>query len=115
MRTLFCLVTAIAVMSLAYWAYGENYRTQASLDQARNVGRQITAQRERLAVLRAEWAYQNRPDRLRDLAELNFDSLGLLPMTPEHFGKVDQITYPLPKDDLTIEGTVEVSNMEDLQ
>lgn len=112
MRTLFCIIAALAVMGLAYWAYGENYRTQAALEESRKVSRQIADSRARLAVLRAEWAYLNRPDRLRDLAELNFDSLGLLPMTPDHFGRVDQIAYP-PRDSMyDLDGTVEVSTME---
>ena len=79
---------------LAYWGYSQNYQTQQALRQGEELQREIGALRERLAVLRAEWAYLNRPDRLRELANMNFDRLGLLPLTPDHFGHVDQVGFP---------------------
>jgi len=96
MRVMFFVIATLAVMGLGNWAYVENYKTQRALDQVEDLQREIGQMREQLGVLRAEWAYLNRPDRLRDLAELNFDRLGLLPLAPEQFGQVDQIAYPEP-------------------
>lgn len=94
MRSIFYIISGLMVIGLAYWAYNENYTTQASLKDVRDLHRQIGAAHERLNVLEAEWAYQNRPDRLRDLAELNFDRLGLLPLMPDAFGRIEQVAYP---------------------
>ncbi|WP_323771084.1 cell division protein FtsL [Antarctobacter sp.] len=96
MRSVLFLLAAMAVITSGYWAYYENYRTKAELDNVEDLHREIGAARERLAILRAEWAYLNRPDRLRDLAELNFDRLGLLPLRPDQFGRIDQVAYPQP-------------------
>ena len=96
MRGLFFVFAAFGVMGLAFWAYQENYKTQAAIADVRELHRDIGAAHERLNVLQAEWAYLNRPDRLADLADLNFDRLGLLPLMPDAFGRVDQIIYPLP-------------------
>ncbi len=90
------VLTALAVMGLAFWAYRENYATQASLREVRELRAQIGQAHARVNMLNAEWAYLNRPDRLRDLVDLNFDRLGLLPLMPDAFGKVDQVAYPLP-------------------
>ncbi|MGR3364960.1 MAG: cell division protein FtsL [Maritimibacter harenae] len=102
MRSALQILATLAVMALGYWAYVENYKTQAALDDVEDLQRDIAHMRERLVVLRAEWAYLNRPDRLRDLAELNFDRLGLLPLAPEQFGRVDQVAYPEPPDTLPL-------------
>ncbi|WP_420902782.1 cell division protein FtsL [Rhodovulum sulfidophilum] len=94
MRSLVYVLTAMAVMALAFWAYRENYRTQAALDNVQRLNRAIGSLREQLAMQNAEWAYLNRPERLRELAALNYDRLGLGPLAPEQFGQIDQVSYP---------------------
>ncbi|MFN3662686.1 cell division protein FtsL [Yoonia sp.] len=96
MRGFLFVFVACAVIALAFWAYQENYTTQTAIREVRGLYSDIGAAHDRLKMLRAEWAYLNRPDRLADLADLNFDRLGLLPLRPEAFGQVGQIIYPLP-------------------
>jgi hypothetical protein len=112
MRTLLFILTALAVIGLAFWAYRENYNTQEVLSDTRGLQRQIGETQARLNVLRAEWAYLNRPDRLRELADLNFDRLGLLPLRPDQFGRVDEVAFP-PPPLLPITDPVDVSTMGD--
>ncbi|GAB4301955.1 MAG: cell division protein FtsL [Roseovarius sp.] len=111
MRSLLYLLGALAVIALAFWAYHENYSTQEARARSVALQRQIAEQRQRLRMLRAEWAYLNRPERLRALAEMNFDRLGLLPMQASQFGMIDQIAYP-PAPALAIGDPVEVMNRE---
>ncbi|MDP4991769.1 MAG: cell division protein FtsL [Marivita lacus] len=109
MRSLLYVLTFLSVIAAAFWAYHENYKTQAALGEAQTVRAEIGQARARLAVLRAEWAYLNRPDRLRDLAEVNFERLGLMPFEPDQFGRVDQIAFPQPPE-LPITDPVEISS-----
>jgi hypothetical protein len=110
MRALLSLLAAFAVMGLAFWAYHENYATKAALDDVAKLESEIADQRDALAVLNAEWAYLNRPDRLRDLVQLNFDRLGLMPMLPEQFGAVSEVAFPTPDIVQNMSGSVDVSN-----
>ena len=96
MRPVLYALSFLAVMALAFWAYRENYATQNALRNVEALQVEIGALREALAVQRAEWAYLNRPDRLRELSTLNFDRLGLFPLEPTQFGQVDQVAYPTP-------------------
>ena len=94
MRSLTITLCAVLLIALGFWAYRENYRTQAEMAEVRALQAEIGDLREQLSVMNAEWAYLNRPDRLRELADLNFERLQLLPLQPEQFGDVAQVTYP---------------------
>ena len=110
MRPIIPVFAASLVLGLAVWAYQQNYATHDSLRRIDNLNHQIAVERERLAVLRAEWAYLNRPDRLRDLAEINFDRLRLLPLSHASFGTVSALPYPEYSGNLPVRpGASEVS------
>ena len=106
MRPVLYILSFLAVLASAFWAYRENYATQSKLKEIASLQDEIATLREGIALQRAEWAYLNRPDRLRELATINFDRLGLLPMEPEQFGLSSQVAYPAPPM-LIITGTVE--------
>lgn len=96
MRSVMYLMAALVVMGLAFWVYRENYRTQSQIDRMQSVQNEIAGLRDDLGVLRAEWAYLNRPERLRELVDLNFDRLRLVPIAAGQFGTAANVDYPAP-------------------
>ena len=110
MKTVLYILISCAVVAVAFWAYRENYATQHALHQTDELHRDIRQAHARLAVLRAEWAYLNRPDRLQELTDLNFNALGLLPLRSDQFGGIADITKPAPPP-LVITNPIEVSNV----
>jgi hypothetical protein len=119
MRPVLYVLSFLAVMALGFWAYRENYQTQAAIKEVAALQDEIGALRESLAIQRAEWAYLNRPDRLRELVTMNFERLGLMPMEPGQFGTPTEIAYPPPEaaeappDELSIDSPVAVSGSLD--
>lgn len=113
MRPVLYVLSFIAVMALAFWAYRENYATQHQLKEMGKLQDEIASLREALVLQRAEWAYLNRPERLRNLATANFERLGLLPLEPAQFGAAAEVTYPLPPvpPGLEGEGAVDAEGM----
>lgn len=107
MRPLLYLSTALMLMALAFWAYRENYATQAQLREIARLRAEIADLSEALAMQRAEWAYLNRPERLRDLVALNFERVPLLPLDPLQFQAVDRVAMPPPPS--VIDAPVDVS------
>lgn len=100
MKTLFAITGMILVIAAATWAYRVNYRTQDAMGRVASLQRQIAFERETIAVLRAEWAYLNRPERLLALSEAHFIDLRLMPLHPDHFSDTMKVAYPTPEDPL---------------
>lgn len=96
MRPTIYIACFLLLIALGSWAYRENYETKTAQREVIALQNEIAQLREALSVQRAEWAYLNRPDRLRDLATLNFDRLGLLPMESRQFGAAADVAYPAP-------------------
>lgn len=96
MKSVTYLAVVLIVMGLAFWAYRENYRTQAAISEMSQIQREIAGLREDLGVLRAEWAYLNRPERLRELVNLNFDRLQLVPVESDQYLDLGHVDYPKP-------------------
>ena len=89
MRNLFYIITFGLIISLAYWAYQENVKTQMAMKRSEELQVEIGKARAKLAVLKAEWAYLNRPERLIHLTNLGFDQLKLGPIRAANFGELD--------------------------
>ena len=109
MRTLAYLLAALSVIGSGFWAYRENYATQAEIARTAELQRDIGRARERLAILEAEWAYLNRPDRLRRLADMNFDRLGLMPLRAAQFSTPREVA-PRRAAPLAPTGVTDVSS-----
>lgn len=100
MKSLFYLVGVIMVMVFATWAYRVNNETRDALGRVTSLQREIRTERETIAVLEAEWAYLNRPDRLLALSEQHFTELRLMPLHPDHFSDPTKVAYPTTNDPL---------------
>ncbi|PWJ13278.1 cell division protein FtsL [Jannaschia seohaensis] len=96
MRGFIYTVSTVIVVLLGVWAYHEGYETRATEKAVAQLEREIGQRHQELSMLRAEWAYLNRPDRLQALAEMNFERLELMPLSSDHFALIEQVGYPLP-------------------
>ena len=90
----FGFVGMLLLAMLFIWNYSEINKTRNAKNRLAETQKNIAIETERVSVLRAEWAYLNRPERLRMLVNLNFDPLRLIPLRAMHFGEIEQIGFP---------------------
>ncbi|MEM7614045.1 MAG: cell division protein FtsL [Pseudomonadota bacterium] len=93
MKTFLYIAASTLVVGFAFWAYQVNYATQAAVRDLDDLRLEIAQEREVIGMLRAEWAYLNRPDRLRLLAETYYSDLQLAPMTATHFADPAEVPF----------------------
>lgn len=102
MRTVFYIVSCLLIAGFAAWSYNVNLETRSISAKARGLEASISAEKEKIDVLQAEWAYLNRPERLIRLAEANFGQLGLLPLSPDNLADARDVAYPVDDIDLLV-------------
>ena len=93
MRSFVYTITFAGLVGLAFWAYQENIKTKHAIAHTEKLQKEIGIARASLAILRAEWAYLNRPDRLTELVNLNYGRLQLVPLRASNFLEVDEINF----------------------
>ncbi len=82
-----CLV--LGLVALAYVIYQVKYEARALDEEIASLGKEIDAERDSLAVLRAEWSLLNRPERIERLAQ---KYLKLAPVQPRQLVTLDSVT-----------------------
>jgi cell division protein FtsL len=85
-----------ALVSSAVYAYTIKYETTLAAEHLQKLKTQTQRERDAIAVLKAEWQYLNRPDRLQVLADRHLD---LQPFSVTQVVRVSDIPTRGPKVD----------------
>lgn len=91
MMRLATLVWIVVLSVSAFALYKVKFQVQTLRAQIADVSRDLERERESLNVVAAEWAYLNRPDRLRKLADTYLSSQV---MTVDQIADVEAIPFP---------------------
>jgi hypothetical protein len=81
MLRLLNIVAILALIGSAVYAYSIKYQTAYRAEQIAKTKIEIKQERDAIAVLRAEWAYMTRPERLQPLADKYLPDLKPLQLT----------------------------------
>ncbi|WP_349369258.1 hypothetical protein [Salinarimonas sp.] len=91
-------VAAIAgLIGSAVWAYSIKYETIRQTEELARLEREIEREREMIAVLRAEWAFLNRPDRVEALTDAHLPDV--VPFAVEHLARFEDLPDRPPDAD----------------
>lgn len=92
------IVAIVALVGSAVYAYSIKYQTSLQAEQILKMKHEITAERNAIAVLRAEWSFLTRPERLQQLSDryLDLQQLGVNQIVsasaiPDRAERVDSI------------------------
>lgn len=85
-----------ALVSSALYAYSIKYDTTLHGEQLAKLKAKVAREREAIAVLKAEWQYLNRPDRIQTLTERH---LNLQPLAIGQIVRMQDIPMRGPKVD----------------
>ncbi|WP_137178404.1 hypothetical protein [Roseomonas sp. AR75] len=89
----FTLLCFFAFAGAGAWLYQIKHAVAVKDRELTEIRRQTEQARQRIDILRAEWALLNEPDRLRQTAT---QVLALEPMQPQHFVRLTDVGRRLP-------------------
>lgn len=93
-RVLTAAVLLVMVFVVASWTYTINYAARDAAVRVAELEAAVAAEREAIKVLKVEWTWLNRPERLEALVARHSVELGLMPLDPAHYGRVSMIAFP---------------------
>ncbi len=99
MRSAIYVFALCLVVAFAFGSYWIKYDTRDRLAEIASLRDQIAREHERIAILEAEWAWLNNPDRLARLAEEHGAELGLQPINGAQFGAIAEVAPPPPREE----------------
>lgn len=85
-----------ALVSSALYAYSIKYETTLEAEQLQKLKAKAQRERDAIAVLKAEWQFLNRPDRLQALSDRHLD---LQPLAIDQIVRLSDIPNRGPKVD----------------
>ena len=91
MRMFVLILSFIFLAIISVWAYNINYKTRSTIKSVNELSSQIKGQQTRLRLLKAEWAYLNRPDRLNKLITMHFSELELIALSHQNYYLFDKL------------------------
>jgi cell division protein FtsL len=90
------LLAVLALVGAAIYAYSIKYATVFNAEEIVKLKHEIQAKEDRIGMLRAEWAYLVRPERIQALADKLLD---LAPIGLSQIVKADDLPAKAPKVD----------------
>ena len=91
MRMFVLILSFIFLAIISVWAYNINYKTRSTIKSVNELSSQIKVQQTRLRLLKAEWAYLNRPERLNKLITMHFSELELIALSHQNYYLFDKL------------------------
>lgn len=91
MSRLINLVLFCGVLLGAFWLYQVKQQARETEGKIAELQHKIAVEKEALLLLKAEWAYLNRPERVQTLAKRFADQLGLKAVKSYQIGEQDDL------------------------
>ena len=85
MRLVMLFTSSILLIIVSVWAYNVNYKSRSVIKSVNSLSSQIQEKQARIKLLKAEWTYLNRPNRLNKLMTLHFPELQLISLSHENY------------------------------